>query len=57
MATANGATVADAFTAFQTAAGSGGNSVAAGLVLPNDVHPSEAGQRLLAKTVEAVVAD
>lgn len=56
VATANGATVADAFTAFQSAASaSGGNAVTAGLVLPNDVHPSDAGQRLLADTVEAVV--
>jgi lysophospholipase L1-like esterase len=55
VASANGATVADAFTAFQkAAAGSGGNAVTAGLVLPNDVHPSEKGQRLLADTVEAV---
>jgi lysophospholipase L1-like esterase len=58
VATANGATVADAFTAFQSkAAASGGNSVTAGLVLPKDVHPSEEGQRLLAQTVESVVAD
>jgi lysophospholipase L1-like esterase len=58
VATANGATVADAFAAFQAAATSaGGNAVAAGLVLPNDVHPSDAGQRLLADTVEAVVED
>jgi lysophospholipase L1-like esterase len=55
VAAANGATVADAFTAFQKqAAGSGGNSVTAGLVLPNDVHPSDKGQRLLADAVEAV---
>lgn len=56
VAAANGATVADGFTAFQKAsAGSGGNAVTAGLVLPNDVHPSEKGQRLLADTVESVV--
>jgi len=55
VAAANGAKVADAFTAFQKqAAGSGGNAVTAGLVLPNDVHPSEKGQRLTADTVEAV---
>jgi len=54
-AAANGATVADAFTAFQkAAAGSDGNAVGAGLVLPNDVHPTAKGQRLLADTVEAV---
>jgi lysophospholipase L1-like esterase len=58
VASANGATVADAFTAFQKqAAGSGGNSVTAGLVLPNDVHPSEKGQRLLADTVETALGD
>ena len=57
VAAANGATVADAFTAFQKqAAASSGNSVTAGLVLPNDVHPSEKGQRLLADTVEAAAA-
>jgi lysophospholipase L1-like esterase len=54
VASANGATVADAFTAFQTAADSSGNAVTAELVLPNDVHPSDKGQRLLADTVEAV---
>jgi lysophospholipase L1-like esterase len=58
VATANGATVADAFTAFQKAAAqSGGNSVTAGLLPPNDVHPTEKGHRLLADTVESVVAD
>jgi lysophospholipase L1-like esterase len=56
VAAANGATVADAFTAFQKASsGSGGNAVTAGLVLPNDVHPSEQGQRLLADTVESAL--
>ena len=55
VAAANGATVADSFTAFQkAAAGSSGNSVTAGLVRPNDVHPSEKGQRLIADTVESV---
>jgi lysophospholipase L1-like esterase len=54
-AAANGATVADAFTAFQKAsAASSGNAVTAGLVLPNDVHPTGKGQRLLADTVEPV---
>jgi len=58
VASANGATVADAFAAFQKAAApSGGNSVKAGLLPPNDVHPTEKGQRLLADTVESVVAD
>jgi lysophospholipase L1-like esterase len=56
VAAANGADVADAFSAFESAAAlSGGNSVEAGLVLPNDVHPSEEGQRLLADAVESVV--
>ena len=55
VAAANGATVADSFTAFQkAAAGSSGNAVTAGLVLTNDVHPSAKGQRLLADAVEAV---
>ena len=55
VAAANGATVADSFTAFQKAAtGSSGNAVTAGLVLAKDVHPSAKGQRLLADTVEAV---
>jgi lysophospholipase L1-like esterase len=55
VAAANGAAVADAFTSFQKgAAGSSGNAVTAGLVLPNDVHPSDKGQRLLADAVEAV---
>ena len=58
VAAANGATVADAFAAFKTAAAtSGGNSVTAGLVLANDVHPTEDGQKVLADTVEAVVSD
>jgi lysophospholipase L1-like esterase len=55
VAAANGAMVADSFTAFQKAAtSSSGNAVTAGLVLANDVHPSAKGQRLLADTVEAV---
>jgi lysophospholipase L1-like esterase len=54
----NGADVADGFTAFQPAAeAAGGDSQAAGLVLPNDVHPTEEGQRLLADAVLAVVED
>jgi lysophospholipase L1-like esterase len=58
VATADGATVADAFTAFQSAAAaSGGDSMTAGLVLQNDVHPSAQGQRLLADTVASVVPD
>ena len=54
----NRADVADGYLAFQSAAeAAGGDSQAAGLVLPNDVHPSEAGQRLLADAVLAVVED
>jgi lysophospholipase L1-like esterase len=52
----NGATVADGFAAFRAkATASGGSSTAAGLVYPNDVHPTAAGQRLLADAVEVVV--
>lgn len=57
-AQAHGATVADGFGAFQSAAAaSGGNSVTAGLVLPNDVHPSREGQQVLAQAVESVLGD
>ena len=60
-AAANGAVVADAFTAFQQAAAvAGGKTCFAGLLNGNpanqlacDVHPSLTGQRLLAKTVKA----
>jgi len=59
-AAANGAVVADAFTAFQQAAAvAGGKTCFAGLLNANpanqlacDVHPSITGQRLLAKTVQ-----
>jgi lysophospholipase L1-like esterase len=55
-AKANGAIVASGYDAFgPTATGSGGSSVDGGLVLPGDVHPTEQGQRLLARAVEAVV--
>ena len=55
---ANDALVADGYEAFRPAAeAAGGSSVAAGLVLPNDVHPSAEGQRLLADAVAAVVPD
>lgn len=60
---ANGAVVADAFTAFQNAAGvAGGRTCLTGLLNGSnpqtspftcDVHPSLTGQRLLAKTVVA----
>jgi lysophospholipase L1-like esterase len=62
-AAANGAVVADAFTAFQNAAASpfaAGKTCRTGLLNGNpqdpqacDVHPSLTGQRLLAKTVKA----
>jgi lysophospholipase L1-like esterase len=56
IAAAGGADVADGFEAFRARAdAAGGDSVAAGLVLPNDVHPSEEGQQLLAEAVLAVV--
>jgi lysophospholipase L1-like esterase len=58
VAEAHGATVADGFAAFEAAAAeAGGNTVDAGLVLPNDVHPSEQGQQVLAETVEAAIDD
>jgi len=62
--TAAGGTVADAFTAFDTAAQAAGDPCAAGLLIPNpvagdtpacDVHPSEMGLRLLADTVKAAI--
>jgi lysophospholipase L1-like esterase len=50
---AHGAVVASGFDAFQAPAQkSGGNSITAGLVLPNDVHPTAQGQQLLATAVE-----
>jgi lysophospholipase L1-like esterase len=60
---ADGAVVANAFTAFQAAATvAGGHTCAAGLLnaFPGsqftcDVHPSQSGQQLLAATVEQVV--
>jgi lysophospholipase L1-like esterase len=56
VAAANGAEVADGYEAFRArATESGGDSVAAGLVLPNDVHPTDEGQQLLADAVAAVV--
>jgi lysophospholipase L1-like esterase len=46
--------VASGYDAFQPAAqGAGGDSIAAGLVLPNDVHPTAQGQQLLADAVVA----
>ncbi|WP_324273630.1 SGNH/GDSL hydrolase family protein [Blastococcus brunescens] len=56
VAAAAGADVADGFEAYrERASEAGGDSTAAGLVLPNDVHPTEEGQRLLADAVLAVV--
>ena len=52
----NRADVADGYEAFRAAATAvGGSSVDAGLVLPNDVHPTAQGQRLLADAVTAAV--
>ena len=56
VAQADGVDVADGYEAFRArAAEAGGDLIAAGLVLPDDVHPTEEGQRLLAETVAAVV--
>jgi lysophospholipase L1-like esterase len=60
-ANADGAVVADAFSAFQQAAASaGGKTCVAGLLNASpanqfqcDVHPSQSGHQLLAQTVEA----
>jgi lysophospholipase L1-like esterase len=50
-----GADIADGYAAFKPKAdASGGDSVAAGLVLPGDVHPTQVGQQLLADAVTAV---
>jgi len=58
IAEVNGADLADGYEAFRArAAETGGDSAAAGLVRPDDVHPSEEGQRLLADAVTAVVED
>lgn len=48
------AEVANAFEPFAARA-SGGSSIAAGLVLPDDVHPSDEGQQLLADAVMSAV--
>jgi lysophospholipase L1-like esterase len=53
-----GVTIADAFTAFAIASGPSGDACAAGLLiaLPTggcDIHPSGAGQQLIAQTVLA----
>jgi lysophospholipase L1-like esterase len=55
-AEANKAVVADGFGAFRSRAlAAGGSSIAAGLVYPNDVHPTAKGHRLLARAVERAV--
>jgi lysophospholipase L1-like esterase len=52
-AQAHGATVASGFDAFRAAAqAAGGDSTAAGLVIPSDVHPTATGQQLLADAVQ-----
>lgn len=66
VAAANRAVVADVFTAFQAAASTpfaGGKTCMAALLNANpqnqatcDVHPSQSGQQLIAKTVEAAFA-
>jgi lysophospholipase L1-like esterase len=53
-----GVVVADGFAAFQARAmAAGGSSIAAGLVLPGDVHPTPLGQFLLARAVEQAARD
>ena len=55
-ARAHGAAVADGLAAFQPAAtAAGGSAVAAGLVIAGDVHPTAAGQRLLAAAVRTAI--
>ena len=55
-AEANHAVVADGFGAFRSRAlAAGGSSIAAGLVYPNDVHPTAKGHRLLARAVERAI--
>jgi lysophospholipase L1-like esterase len=55
-ARAHGAAVADGFAAFEPAAtAAGGSSVAAGLVIRGDVHPTAKGQRLLAAAVRSAI--
>jgi lysophospholipase L1-like esterase len=55
-ADANGAVVADGFEAFRSRAlRAGGSSIDAGLVYPDDIHPTAEGHRLLATAVEQAV--
>ncbi len=52
----NRALVADGFGALrEQALAVGGSSVTAGLVYPNDVHPTAEGHRLLARAVEQAI--
>ncbi|WP_167761842.1 GDSL-type esterase/lipase family protein [Blastococcus sp. CT_GayMR19] len=52
----NDAVVADAFEAFESRAlEAGGSTIAAGLLYPDDVHPTAEGHRLLARAVERAV--
>lgn len=56
VARAHNAAVADGYEAFrEEAEATGGDPVEAGLVYPNDVHPTDAGQQLIADAVLAVV--
>ncbi|SFE18490.1 Lysophospholipase L1 [Blastococcus tunisiensis] len=56
VARAHDAAVADGYEAFrEKAETTAGDTVEAGLVYPNDVHPTDAGQRVLADAVLAVV--
>ena len=53
---AHGAVVADGFAAFAPRAlAAGGSSIDAGLVLPDDIHPTRRGHRLLAQAVVQAV--
>jgi lysophospholipase L1-like esterase len=55
-AAAHGAVVADAFGTFaQPALAAAGSTIAAGLVWPNDTHPTARGHRLLADAVKQVL--
>jgi lysophospholipase L1-like esterase len=55
-AEAHGAVVADGFAAFAPRAlAAGGSSIDAGLVRPDDIHPTRKGHRLLARAVVQAV--
>jgi lysophospholipase L1-like esterase len=56
-AQAHDAEVANSFDAFRPVAeAAGGSAIDAGLVFPDDVHPTPEGQRLLADAVQQVLA-